>query len=78
MVKGEYATLGFVSYLKKPPAEENSVIVDMLLDAGAVLYVKTNVPQTLFACAPYLVFYENCRRTNSCASVPLSSCNLDL
>ncbi|OJI98014.1 hypothetical protein ASPVEDRAFT_126076 [Aspergillus versicolor CBS 583.65] len=53
MVKGEYATLGFVSYLKKPPAEENSVIVDMLLDAGAVLYVKTNVPQTLFICEGY-------------------------
>jgi amidase len=48
MVKGEYATLGFISYLKKPVAEENSVLVDQLLEAGAVFYVKTNVPQTLF------------------------------
>lgn len=50
MVKGEAATLGFVSYLAKPLAEENSVMVDMLLEAGAVLYCKTNVPQTLFVC----------------------------
>lgn len=48
MVKDEAATLGFVSYLTKPKADENSVIVDMLLEAGAVLYCKTNVPQTLF------------------------------
>jgi hypothetical protein len=25
----------------------NSVLVDVLLDLGAVLYVKTNIPQTL-------------------------------
>lgn len=48
MVKGETATLGFVSYLTKPKADTNSVLVDMLLEAGAVLYCKTNVPQTLF------------------------------
>ncbi|KAL6405140.1 amidase [Ilyonectria robusta] len=48
MVKGEAATLGFVSYLVKPVADENSVLVTMLLEAGAVLYCKTNVPQTLF------------------------------
>lgn len=48
MVTGEAATLGFVSYLVKPVADENSVLVNMLLEAGAVLYCKTNVPQTLF------------------------------
>ncbi|KAJ5588198.1 amidase signature domain-containing protein [Penicillium hordei] len=48
MVKGEAATLGFVAYLTKPVAEENSPIVDILLDGGAVLYCKTNVPQGLF------------------------------
>ncbi|KAH8819425.1 amidase signature domain-containing protein [Xylogone sp. PMI_703] len=53
MVKEQFATLGFISYLKKPAAEENSVLVDILLDAGAVLYVKTNVPQTLFLCEGY-------------------------
>ncbi|KAF4457774.1 amidase [Fusarium albosuccineum] len=50
MVKDEAATLGFVSYLTKPVATSNSVMVDILLDAGAVLYCKTNVPQTLFVC----------------------------
>jgi amidase len=45
MVKGEAACLGFVSYLKKPVATKNSF-------AGAVLYVKTNVPQTLFVSFP--------------------------
>ncbi|KAJ4258375.1 hypothetical protein NW757_002942 [Fusarium falciforme] len=49
MVKGEAATLGFVAYLPKPVAEENSPIVDILLDGGAVLYCKTNVPQGLFS-----------------------------
>ncbi|KAH7086058.1 amidase signature domain-containing protein [Paraphoma chrysanthemicola] len=53
MVEGEAACLGFVSFLKKPVATSNSFIVDMLLDAGAVLYVKTNVPQTLFTCESY-------------------------
>lgn len=48
MVKGEAATLGFVMYLTKPVAEENSPIVDILLEGGAVLYCKTNVPQGLF------------------------------
>ncbi|KAJ5187622.1 hypothetical protein N7449_010616 [Penicillium cf. viridicatum] len=44
MVKGEAATLGFVKYLT-----ENSPTVDMLLEGGAVLYCKTNVPQGLFS-----------------------------
>lgn len=48
MVKGQAATLGFISFLKKPNATKNSSLVDMLLEGGAVLYVKTNVPQTLF------------------------------
>ncbi|KAH6714585.1 amidase signature domain-containing protein [Leptodontidium sp. MPI-SDFR-AT-0119] len=50
MVKGEAATLGFVSYLKKPVAQHDSYIVQIMLEAGAVLYCKTNVPQTLFVC----------------------------
>jgi amidase len=29
------------------PEKENSVIVDMLLSLGAVMYVKTNVPQSM-------------------------------
>ena len=47
-VKGELSTMGFVSHLKYPVADENSVIVDVLDAAGAVFYCKTNLPQTLF------------------------------
>ncbi|KAH8901458.1 amidase [Thozetella sp. PMI_491] len=50
MVKGEAATLGYRSFLALPKADSNSVLVDMLLDGGAVLYCKTNVPQTLMVC----------------------------
>ncbi len=47
-VKGYDASLG-IAALAFNPAKENSVLVDCLLDAGAVLYCKTNVPQTLMA-----------------------------
>ena len=45
-VKGHDATIGFVSWIGKK-ATQNSTLVDVLLDLGAVLYVKTNIPQTL-------------------------------
>lgn len=67
MVEGEYATLGFISYLKLPVAEENSVIVDVLYDAGAVFYCKTNVPQTLFV----RVSMRCCRRRRLTRSLGL-------
>ncbi|KAL2816932.1 amidase signature domain-containing protein [Aspergillus granulosus] len=40
-------TMGFVSFLDRPPQSTNSVLVNVLLAAGAVLYVKTNIPQTM-------------------------------
>ncbi|RSM03938.1 hypothetical protein CEP52_007116 [Fusarium oligoseptatum] len=46
-VIGHDATAGFVAGLKLGPAKENSSLVDLLISAGAVLYVKTNVPQTM-------------------------------
>ncbi|PKX88929.1 putative general amidase [Aspergillus novofumigatus IBT 16806] len=46
-VAGVPTSLGFVSYLDRPAPTTNSALVDILLAAGAVLYVKTNVPQTL-------------------------------
>ncbi|KAJ4112182.1 hypothetical protein NW768_011761 [Fusarium equiseti] len=48
MVKGQCATIGFVSYLNKPTADYNSAIVDILYNEGAVFYCKTTVPQGLF------------------------------
>ncbi|OAG38781.1 hypothetical protein AYO21_06976 [Fonsecaea monophora] len=45
-VVGTEASIGFVSFLGKK-SKENSPLVDILLNLGAVLYVKTNIPQTL-------------------------------
>ncbi|CAG8227295.1 unnamed protein product [Penicillium olsonii] len=46
-VEGVQSTIGYVEFLKHEPAKTNSALVQMLLDLGAVLYVKTNIPQTL-------------------------------
>ncbi|KAJ5623265.1 hypothetical protein N7490_011870 [Penicillium lividum] len=42
-IKGKDSTQGFTSRVGQP-AESNSPMIQLLLDAGAVLYVKTNVP----------------------------------
>jgi len=47
-VKGYDASIG-IAALCFNPAKENAVLVNNLLDAGAVLYCKTNIPQTLMA-----------------------------
>jgi amidase len=47
-IKGYDSCIGIASLAFKP-ARENSLLVDILLEAGAVLYCKTNVPQTLMA-----------------------------
>ncbi|KAF2276825.1 amidase signature enzyme [Westerdykella ornata] len=47
-VKGYDASIGIAALAFKP-AQENSVLVECLLKAGAVLYCKTQVPQTLMA-----------------------------
>ncbi|KAA8650657.1 hypothetical protein EYZ11_002805 [Aspergillus tanneri] len=46
-VEGVQTTIGYVSFLGNPPAASNAALVDVLLDLGAVLYVKTNIPQTM-------------------------------
>jgi amidase len=45
-VIGKDSTLGFVS-LANNPADKNSPLVDILKKAGAVIYVKTNVPTAM-------------------------------
>ncbi|PGH16206.1 hypothetical protein AJ79_01974 [Helicocarpus griseus UAMH5409] len=47
-IVGSQATLGLTEYIGLT-ATENSSLVDMLLKLGAVLYVKTNVPQVLMS-----------------------------
>ncbi|KAF8961399.1 amidase signature domain-containing protein [Flammula alnicola] len=45
-IKGIDSTMGYVSWIGQPAAK-NSVLADILESCGAVLYVKTNIPQTL-------------------------------
>ncbi|EAU90346.2 general amidase [Coprinopsis cinerea okayama7 len=47
-IEGLDSSLGLSQWVHKP-ATENADITDILLKAGAILYVKTNVPQTLLA-----------------------------
>jgi amidase len=46
-VEGIQSTVGFVALLEDEPAKHNSALLQMLLHLGAVLYVKTNIPQTM-------------------------------
>ncbi|KAF2713647.1 amidase signature enzyme [Pleomassaria siparia CBS 279.74] len=45
-ILGSQATLGYVSFLDRV-SDSNTPLVEILLKLGAVLYVKTNIPQTL-------------------------------
>ncbi|KAF5001087.1 hypothetical protein FGRMN_1281 [Fusarium graminum] len=47
VIKGHYATVGYTEFLRQPIPQTNSPLVDLLVDAGAVLYCKTNLPQTM-------------------------------
>lgn len=42
---------GFVGLVGKP-AEKNGPEVEVLLQLGAVIYCKTNIPQALMVCYP--------------------------
>nr|CDI56164.1 related to AMD2-acetamidase [Melanopsichium pennsylvanicum 4] len=45
-VQGSDATIGYISYANKPSTSD-SVLVEVLKTAGAVPFVKTNLPQTI-------------------------------
>ncbi|KEZ45023.1 hypothetical protein SAPIO_CDS2420 [Scedosporium apiospermum] len=48
-IKGFETTMGYAAWIGKTD-EENSVLVSLLENAGAVFYVKTSVPQSLMTC----------------------------
>ncbi|OGM45410.1 general amidase-B [Aspergillus bombycis] len=52
-VPGAPTTLGFVGFLDRAPASTSSAWVEILNNSGAVLYVKTNVPQVLMTPDPH-------------------------
>ena len=41
------STLGYILFQGNPVPEENSPLIDILLSLGAIIHVKTNVPQTM-------------------------------
>ncbi|GAA5885685.1 hypothetical protein JCM6882_007527 [Rhodosporidiobolus microsporus] len=45
-IEGLECTMGYASYLGRI-SPRNSALVQLLLDAGAIIHVRTNVPQTL-------------------------------
>ncbi|CAG8152700.1 unnamed protein product [Penicillium nalgiovense] len=48
-IKGITSTIGFASFIKNRPVSYTSPAVRVLLNLGAIPYVKTNVPQTMMA-----------------------------
>ncbi|KAJ6177659.1 Amidase [Penicillium mononematosum] len=48
-IKGIPSTIGFASFIKNGPVSYTSLAVLVLLNLGAIPYVKTNVPQTMMA-----------------------------
>ena len=48
-VKGYQTIMGYAAFASNSPATNNSGIVGILLQAGAVIHVKTNVPQTMMS-----------------------------
>ncbi|KAF7553546.1 hypothetical protein G7Z17_g3548 [Cylindrodendrum hubeiense] len=51
-IKGLETTMGYVDWIGKYETDE-SVLVTLLHQAGAVFYVKTSVPQSLMACETF-------------------------
>lgn len=59
-MEGKHATVGYVEFLRRPVPTTNAPLVKILLDAGAVLYCKTNLPQTMMV-SHFLAFtYQMC------------------
>jgi amidase len=46
-VTGITSTIGYVAFLKRPAASSNSAVVNIILRHGGIVYVKTNLPQTM-------------------------------
>ncbi|THH08355.1 hypothetical protein EW145_g2769 [Phellinidium pouzarii] len=49
MVEGKDTSTGYIAWCYKSVAKEDAVAVDILRKAGAILFVKTNNPQTLLS-----------------------------
>lgn len=52
-IKGQHSTIGLVSFISHPPASQDSPVVKILRDQGAVFYLKTNTPIGAFNIVTY-------------------------
>jgi amidase len=50
LLKGQDTSTGYIGWAYKTIATKDALVVDILRQAGAVLYVKTANPQTLLVC----------------------------
>lgn len=57
--KGKEATIGLVSFLDEV-STASSPLVDILLNLGAVIYVKTNIPQTMMVSRTTALSFNSC------------------
>ncbi len=55
-IKGKPLDMGYVRDIGKI-SQQNSVITDVMLNAGAVLYVRTSIPQSLMRCETHNHIY---------------------
>ncbi|KAJ7279347.1 amidase signature domain-containing protein [Mycena rebaudengoi] len=52
-LEGRKSTAGFSGDLLNPPAKKNSLMAQIMYDAGAVFYCKTNLPQAIMHLETY-------------------------
>jgi amidase len=64
-IAGVPATLGLLAFIDHV-SESDASVVSMLLDLGAVLYVKTNISQTLMVSCRGLWSLKQCQLTSVC------------
>lgn len=50
-------TMGYVGWIGRPLAKSHSVITQVMLRVGAVLYVRTSIPQSLMRCETHNHIY---------------------
>ncbi|KAL4804161.1 amidase signature domain-containing protein [Aspergillus unguis] len=73
-VIGVQSTLGYVSFLDRPPLTFNSPMVNILLKAGAVIYVKTHLPQTMMTADSHTNVFGRTRNPYGCSLTAGGSC----
>jgi len=69
------AVSGYVSWIGKV-SERDSSLTEILIESGAVLYVRTNVPQTLMVRFTFDFFFPVFLTLISSGRKPTTSCSV--